>query len=295
MPLFSPDGRVVVSGGSDGIGRVHDPDSGQLLATLTGHVQPITALSFSRDGTRLVTASGDRTARVWNPASWYRKRAEGTSPPSWASQVTLVGHKAWLISADFSPDGSLVLTGGYDRDVRVWDAQTGECLVTHVGNRGAVNVARFLSRGFLLATAGGDGTARIWTTGNVETPRLLLASHGAAPNPVASLETHSRSSGDPGKTKPPLAGHDTTLRDVKFRPDKEGRAQVLTTGADGVACLWDVSGLEIPRMVDSPLRRFEHPEPRAALTDSAFSPDGKLVATASLDGTVTDLGRRERK
>ena len=60
--------------------------------------------------------------------------------------MTLVGHKAGLLSAEFSPDGSLVLTGGHDRDVHVWDAQTGECLVTHVGNRGAVNVARFLLR-----------------------------------------------------------------------------------------------------------------------------------------------------
>lgn len=270
---FSPDGRVVVSGGSDGIGRVNDPGTGQLLATLVGHAQPITSLDFSHDGTRLVTSSGDRSARVWNPASWYRKRAAGTSAPSLSSEVTLVGHKAVLISAEFSPDGSLVLTGSYDRDVRVWDAQTGECLVTHVGNRGAVKAARFLSRGFLLATAGSDGTARVWATGNVETPRLLLASHGTAPK-------------DPGKAEPPLAGHDSALRDVEFRPGKEGRYQALTTGADDVACLWDVSDLKIPRAVHSPLRRFEHPGPRAALSDSAFSPDGALVATASLDGTV---------
>ena len=268
---FSLDGRVVVSGGSDGIGRVNDPGTGQLLATLVGHAQPITSLDFSHDGTRLVTSSGDRSARVWNPASWYRKRAAGTSAPSLSSEVTLVGHKAGLLSAEFSPDGSLVLTGGYDRDVRVWDAQTGECLVTHVGNRGAVNVARFLSRGFLLATAGSDGTARIWTTGNVETPRLLLASHGTA------LKDKAEST---------LPGHDAALRDVEFRPGKEGRYQALTTGADGVACLWEVSDLQIPMAVYSPLRRFEHPEPRAALSDSAFSPDGALVATASLDGTV---------
>ena len=141
--LFSPDGRVVVSGGGDGTGRVHDPVSGQLLATLVGHKQAITALDFSHDGTRLVTASGDRTARVWNPALWFAERAMGKSTRSWSSQLTLVGHTAGLTLAEFSPDGCLVLTGSYDRDCRVWDAQTGECLVTHVGNRGAVNAARF--------------------------------------------------------------------------------------------------------------------------------------------------------
>ena len=73
---------------------------------------------------------------------------------------------------------------------------------------------------------------------------------------------------------------------MEFRPGKEGRYQALTTGADGVACLWEVSDLKTPRAVYSPIRRFAPPEPRAGLTDSAFSPDGEQVATASLDGTV---------
>ena len=62
----------------------------------------------------------------------------------------------------------------------------------------------------------------------------------------------------------------------------------MTTGSDGVACLWEwsESDLQTPGADNSPLRRFEHPEPRAALSDSAFSPDGTQVATASLDGTV---------
>ncbi len=142
LARFSPDGHVVVSGGIDGVGRVHDVATGRLIATLVGHAQPITALDFSPDGTRLVTASGDRTARIWNPRSWSGSR-DGESTASWSSEVTLVGHKAWLLWAEFSPDGTLVLTCGYDRTARIWDAQTGECLVTQVGHEGTVNKARF--------------------------------------------------------------------------------------------------------------------------------------------------------
>ncbi len=167
-----------------------------------------------------------------------------------------MGHKAMLNSAEFSPDGTLVVTESYDRTARVWDAQTGECLVTHVGHNGAVNAARFSSRGSLLATAGGDGTARIWMTGSVETARLVLTKHEAA------------------------------IRDVEFRPGREGRYQALTAGADGVAYLWDVSDFDRPRTVRDPLRRFEPESPQAALTDVAFSPEGERMATASLDGTV---------
>ncbi len=217
--LFSPDGNVVVSGGIDGIGRVHDPATGRLIATLVGHAQPITALDFSHDGTRLVTASGDRTARIWNPASWLGSRA-GESAPSWSSQVTLVGHKSWLLGAEFSPDGTLVLTCGYDRTARVWDAQTGECLVTQIGHDGTVNTARFRSRGFLMATAGSDRTARLWTTGNVETVRLVLTKHEAA------------------------------IRDVEFSPREDARYLALTAGADGVASLWDGSHYDRPGVRD---------------------------------------------
>jgi WD40 repeat protein len=252
--LFSPDGKAVVSGGVDGIGRVHDPKTGDLIATLVGHSQSITALDFSHDGTRLVTASGDRTARIWDPSSWSGSR-DGLSPSTWSSQVTLVGHKASLLHAEFSPDSTLVLTSSYDRTARVWDAQTGECLVSHVGHDGAVNVARFSSRGFILATAGSDRTARVWMTGPVETPRLMLA------------------------------GHEAALRDVEFSP-KPGSYLALTAGADGVACLWDVSGLNNQPGSIAPIRRFAPPTAPAALTDLAFSPDGERFATASVDGTV---------
>src|SRR5262249_53891420 len=102
--VFSPDGMVVVSGGTDGIARVHDPGTGRLIATLVGHAQSINALDFSHDGTRLVTASGDRSARIWNPASWSTGRKDGI-PAVWSSQLTLVGHKAALSSAEFNSDG----------------------------------------------------------------------------------------------------------------------------------------------------------------------------------------------
>ena len=270
--VFSPDGMVVASGGFDGIGRLHDAKSGQLLATLVGHVQPISSVAFCHDGTRLVTSSYDRTARVWNPPTWSAAR-DRASPQAWSSQVTLVGHMAGLLWAEFNGDGSLVLTCSHDRTARIWDAQTGEPRAVLVGHEGAVNMARFRGRGFLVATAGGDKTARVWVTGQVETPRLLLAGPQAAAR-------------DTGEVPRALHGHDAALRDVEFRPGRgEGKYEALTAGADGVACLWDVSDFKYPG-IRSPIRRFEPPEPRAAMTDVAFNPAGDLAATAALDGAV---------
>ena len=65
---FSPDGRVVVSGGSDGIGRVHNPETGQLLATLVGHERAITA------------STSATTAHAWSPPAATVLPGSGTPP-----------------------------------------------------------------------------------------------------------------------------------------------------------------------------------------------------------------------
>jgi len=72
---------------------------------------------FSPDGKHIVTASIDRTARVWN--------ADGSGQP-----LVLRGHQDAVSSAAFSPDGKRVVTASWDKTARVWHADgTGPLLV----------------------------------------------------------------------------------------------------------------------------------------------------------------------
>ncbi len=68
--VFSPDGSLVAAGCKDGVTRVFCANDGRPIATLIGHTQAITDLNFSPDGALLVTASGDRKARVWDTGKW---------------------------------------------------------------------------------------------------------------------------------------------------------------------------------------------------------------------------------
>ena len=72
-----------------------------------------TTAAFSPDGTRIVTASVDKTARVWDAAT--------------ANELAVLrGHEGGVTSAAFSPDGTRIVTASDDKTARVWDAATGE-------------------------------------------------------------------------------------------------------------------------------------------------------------------------
>ena len=83
------------------------------LFTLYGHTGPVTSVSFSPDGTRIVTGSRDRTAKVWDART-------GTA------LLELKGHMGRVIGAAFSPDGTRIVTGSDDETAKVWDARTGD-------------------------------------------------------------------------------------------------------------------------------------------------------------------------
>jgi WD40 repeat protein len=68
---------------------------------------------FSPDGTRIVTASGDGTARIWSAATGQEI-------------IALRGHEDRVQSASFSPDGGRIVTASRDRTACLWDATTGQ-------------------------------------------------------------------------------------------------------------------------------------------------------------------------
>ena len=66
---FSPDGKMLASGSTNKTVQLWDTITGEPLATLTGHVNGITALAFSPDGTTLASGSADGTIRFWRPGT----------------------------------------------------------------------------------------------------------------------------------------------------------------------------------------------------------------------------------
>jgi WD40 repeat protein len=67
---FSPDGRLVVSGGEDKTVKLWDAKTGVLLRSFRGHTSVVTRVAFSADGRHLASASLDKTVRIWATTTW---------------------------------------------------------------------------------------------------------------------------------------------------------------------------------------------------------------------------------
>ncbi|KAG2336413.1 hypothetical protein BDR05DRAFT_1005889 [Suillus weaverae] len=81
---------------------------------LRGHTRDVNSVSFSPDGTRIVTGSSDSTVRLWDAAT-----GQPVGEP-------LRGHTSWVNSASFSPDGTRIVSSSDDETIRLWDAATGQ-------------------------------------------------------------------------------------------------------------------------------------------------------------------------
>ena len=123
-----------------------DADSGKEIAQLKGHTGPVRSAGFNPDGKRVVTASDDNTARIWE-ADNGKEIAQ------------LKGHTGGVLSAGFSPDGERVVT---DSTARIWEADSGKETVLLKGHTDPVQSAGFSPNGKRLVTASADRTARIW-------------------------------------------------------------------------------------------------------------------------------------
>ena len=134
--------------GADGTVKLWDTSDGSshLLGQLAGPTNIAWKCSFSTDGTRLLVASQDGRAYVWDVKS--------------GAAVQTVDHGSPLWTAHFAPDGGRFATVSFDGRVKVWDTASGGLLASHDTMGGTE--AKFSSDGQRLVAARGDGRLRVW-------------------------------------------------------------------------------------------------------------------------------------
>jgi WD40 repeat protein len=270
---FAPDGRhVVVAGRGDTRLEVLAVDGSGERRALPGHPEPINSIRFSRDGTRMITASGDGTVRLWDARTW--------------AVLDSLPHGSPVHEAMFSPDGAWITTVASDSVARLWRSDgSGAPLLLDGGGHGIADVA-FSPDGQYVLGAALDGAVVEWRLGE-RRPRRVRRSQG---EPLFTIDAGSDSASwfvtgardgsvyvwaaaDTGAPRATLHGHEGAVLDVAVGPSG---GRMATTASDGTVRLWDV---RTGASLGPALRSGE------LVWRVGFSADGNRLVTASSDGT----------
>lgn len=127
------------------------------MAELKGHTDTVWSASFSPDGKKIVTASDDRSARVWDISGEQLDK----TVRAWnlnGKQIAVLQHQDAVNSANISLDGKLIVTVCRDKTARVWDVNGKQIVVLQ--HQDTVNSANFSPNGKFIVTLSSDKTAR---------------------------------------------------------------------------------------------------------------------------------------
>ncbi|HBB33653.1 MAG TPA: hypothetical protein DDZ80_24965 [Cyanobacteria bacterium UBA8803] len=310
---FSPDGKLLAIGDSDGVVHLWQVVDSKLLLTLTGNTNWIQSVAFSPDGQTLASGSLDQTVRLWDTRTGRCLKTlvepdlifsvawspDGQTLASSSQDQTvrlwdirtgncvriLQGYSNLVYSVAWSPDGHTLATGSRDKIARLWDTRTGECLKTLEGHTNPVNSVAWSPDGQTLASGSSDQTIKLWDISTGNCYRTLLGHT----NRVFSVawspdgQTLASSSSDQtvklwdthtGKCLRTLLGHTDLVYSVAWSPD----GYTLASGSSNqMVRLWDIR-------TGSWIRTF-HGYSNSVYT-VAWSSDGQILASGSHDCQV---------
>jgi WD40 repeat protein len=156
---FAPNGSgEFVTAGYDGKIRIYLTTRHQ-VATLDANSKKVLHVGYSPDSTRIFTAGSDGDVASQNAASlkiWNLKTL---------SFKPLLGHRDYVVSASWSPDGKRLVSGGggRDRSVMLWDAESGQQLAVFSGHQSDVEAVAFFAGGARIVSVGEDKTIKVWS------------------------------------------------------------------------------------------------------------------------------------
>jgi WD40 repeat protein len=271
------DRELLFSAGRPALHLRHPVHMHDAELTLEGHQEGIWACAVSPDGRRVISASRDRTLRVWDLQTGE-------------ALAVLQGHDAEVRGCAWVPDGRRLVSASADGTLRIWDLEAGRALVTLAGHEHRVLACAVTQDGQRIVSASSDRRLRIWDAQSGET-QAILAGHGHEVRDCAvtpdgrcvvsvskdgSLRIWSLQTGEALAT---LQGSHGCLTSCAMSPDGT-RVVVSADGEGRRSSIFLVWSLETRKIVAT-FRGHTHLVKACVVTR-----DGRHVISAAMDQTV---------
>jgi WD40 repeat protein/serine/threonine protein kinase len=274
---FSPDGSRLATASRDNSARLWDPNTGAEIGEAMRHREGVSVVTFGPSGGRVATGSVDGTARLWNATT-----GKPISLP--------LRHNGPVHSVAFSPDENVLATGSLDGSVRLWNTGNGQLVGWPLRHLGDITAVAFSRDGRQLVSAAATGSARVWNIfpSTIEPSRVLPHDSRVYSLSFGRKGGHFLATGsgdgsvrlwdsDRGNLVFPAWRHSGEMHCVALSPDED----LIAFGPCGPAR----NRVELRETATGALVT-EALSIRGGLQTLAFSPNGKLLATGTTNGTV---------
>src|SRR5262249_32173556 len=161
---YQPTGKgAFLSAGGDGQLKIRLP--GGERSTVHAHDGPMFQATYSATGRYIYTVGADRTAKIWNTALLDQKHPN--------PRAIMKGHLKYVLAADMSPDEKMLVTGGADKALNLWEVTSGRLLGQLQGHTKDIESVAFTPNGRLVISASEDRSVRIWSVDSQQELAML--------------------------------------------------------------------------------------------------------------------------
>ncbi|MEZ4710849.1 MAG: effector-associated domain EAD1-containing protein [Caldilineaceae bacterium] len=215
-------------------------ESSAIERTLTGHEASINAVAVFDQGRKAISASDDRTLRVWNLRTGQVEQ-------------TITGHDSSVRSVAAFDNGRKAISASADRTLKVWDLGSGRVLKTLTGHEASVNAVVVFDNGRKAISASSDCTLRVWDLLNNQV-LMTLADHKGGVNAVAVYEKEGKAISasddrtlkiwdlESGRTLITLTAHEASVRSVAVF---DHGSKAISASNDGTLKVWNLQTCQI--------------------------------------------------